>query len=594
MDILRGGRSHLSILLLLTYFLLGIVIILSVGFVNDFLLDVRSRVQKIAETAAAGIDGDKHEELVNPEQEGSELYQSIQNPLKEIVKINSEVQSIYTLRKTETPFLLKFVVDSEETEDVNSNGEIDPEEEKAHLGEEYDSAPYPELTDGFSRPAADKEVTCDKWGCWVSGYAPIINSAGKKVALLGVDVSADYFITIKSKVQEKMIWVFASALVLSLLFGGLGIALSRRERKNVVADRDLLSRIVEKSVDGMMVIDPNGSVSYINEAWQNMTGWETRELLKKDFKKVLKKVFTTAPVFNQVIKTIKAGKYADVDMKVKKKEGGDLYVNCVTMPLLINNESQGMVLVMRDVSEKKKAKDKQIELDKIRNEFIRIVSHQLRTPLNTIRWSLESLLAEELGTIKKGQKEYMNTAYDANVGVIRRINDMITAMDIEEGRATIKKSSISLDKLLKTVVGDWKKKKDALKRIRLSYKSPKKPLPMVEADEEKMVDVLEKVIHNAFSYTPNNGAVEIRITQEGKMIRVEIQDTGVGIPKKEQKKIFSRFFRASNAVKMMADGSGLGLFVCKHTVQAHGGTIGFKSILGKGSIFWIELPVMTV
>lgn len=264
-----------------------------------------------------------------------------------------------------------------------------------------------------------------------------------------------------------------------------------------------------------------------------------------------------------------------------------------TMVLLSKIESGGNKYIkasIRDISEKKESERKVEELNTLRNKIINIVAHQLRTPLTGITWSLEHLLEEKVENLTPAQREIIESTYGLEVEIIKRIDDMLETLDIEEGRVVFNKEVFALDSLLKSVLIPVKKA-CTVKKINLDIQINPKDKFAIKADIKKIRIILEHIINNAVYYTNPKGKVSVKLERIKNYAKLEVTDNGIGIPDAEQRNVFSRFFRASNASSMRTDASGLGLTISKYYVDQHDGKIGFISKEGKGSTFWIELPL---
>ncbi len=229
------------------------------------------------------------------------------------------------------------------------------------------------------------------------------------------------------------------------------------------------------------------------------------------------------------------------------------------------------------------------EASRMKSEFINIISHQLRSPLTNIKWTFELLTSKELEVPSKKVEEYLNNVKENIARMVELIDDLLIVSKIEQGTFPILKKEIFLEDLIKDLVSRFKIFAEA-SHIDLSF-SPQKSLPEVYADPSLLKLVVENLIDNAIRYTKGGGKVELRLTEGEKDVIFEIKDTGVGIPEKEQKYIFRKFFRAENVMKERTRGSGLGLYVCKSIIAKSGGKIWFKSEEGKGTTFIFTHPI---
>jgi len=224
------------------------------------------------------------------------------------------------------------------------------------------------------------------------------------------------------------------------------------------------------------------------------------------------------------------------------------------------------------------------------SEVVSVVAHQLKNPLSVIKGYLEVLIGEELGKINAKQKEYLSDAFE-NVGRMSRIvNYLLDISRIEEGRYELKLEKVNLEKITSQVIKDfsfWVKASNC----QILFKKPKK-LPKVLVDPLKIRQVIENLISNAVKYkSVGLGKIEISIKKKDKNLTFACKDNGIGIPKEDFKKVFSKFYRSEKAIELDPSGSGLGLHINKAIVTLAGGKIWFRKNKNVGMTFYFTLPI---
>jgi len=247
------------------------------------------------------------------------------------------------------------------------------------------------------------------------------------------------------------------------------------------------------------------------------------------------------------------------------------------------------LLIRRDL-ELNRANEQLRVLDRMKSEFVSLVTHQLRTPLSGIKWSLSMLLDNDLGPLTAEQRTYIMKTYESNERMIALINNMLQADRLESGTVQFEFIPTQLKHLLDNVMIDMQPLAKR-KEVALTY-GTREDSPDVPIDPKNMRMVLQNLIENAVKYTPRGGTVTVEVFNRGSFVELKVADTGIGIPADQQKNIFKRFFRAPNAVRTETEGSGLGLYIVENVVRKHSGSIRFTSEAGKGTIFFVTLPII--
>ena len=238
--------------------------------------------------------------------------------------------------------------------------------------------------------------------------------------------------------------------------------------------------------------------------------------------------------------------------------------------------------------ELKKVNSRLRELDKTKDEFISMASHQLRTPLTTVKGYLSMILEGDVGAVKKDQKELMQHAFDGANRMVYLIADLLNVSRLQTGKFVIDNKPTNLAEVVSSEISQLNEQA-ANREIKLVYHKPDS-FPVLNLDETKIRQVVMNFLDNALYYTPKGGSVTVDLQATDKEVSYTVTDTGVGVPKDEQHHLFSKFYRAGNARKMRPDGTGLGLFMAKKVIAAQGGAIIFKSTEGKGSTFGFSFP----
>ncbi len=333
--------------------------------------------------------------------------------------------------------------------------------------------------------------------------------------------------------------------------------------------------LATESFEGIVLHDGKKFID-VNKAFLKMTGYNREDLIGKNIvglvsKDDLKKVLLAAQrgrrekIFNKVLK--KDGDYLSVEIQVKK-------ITYRRKKIFLN--------AIKDLTEENKN-------ERLRNEFLSITSHELRTPLTPMSAQLQMILAGFYGPINDEQRESLDLILRNTKRLNNLIGDILDISKLSSGnmKFNMRKNSISriIDDCAKTMLPEARRK-----NISFTFVKPRIRIPSFVFDHDRMTQVICNLVNNAIKFTPKKGSVRISLSKAKDRVTIKISDSGVGIRKKDQKKIFQPFQQADSSSTRAFEGSGIGLAICKGIVENHKGSITVESTLKKGSTFTVVIP----
>ncbi|HET7099388.1 MAG TPA: ATP-binding protein [Patescibacteria group bacterium] len=383
---------------------------------------------------------------------------------------------------------------------------------------------------------------------------------------------------VKSRTQELENTKEAMLNVMEDLEKAKGII----EVKNA-KDEAMLASIGE----GIVAVDNLGKVMIMNKVAENMLGWKTKEMLGKKITDLkLENEDGTFIPFNRrpTTRALSTGATIKVTYFFVRKDNTRFPMAITATPIKLNKKAIGLIEIIRDVTE-------ELEIDKAKSEFVSLASHQLRTPLGIIKWYLEALNEEAyIKNAPDNVQKYFNEIFKSNERVLSLVRDLLSVSRIDQGHVKNIPKLTDVTKMVKNIADQMKilARKDD---IALTLDIKNKEIPLINIDSLRLHEVIENLVTNAIVYSNPKGIVKITIDQKDDNIILSVEDHGVGISKKDQVKLFTKFFRSQNAITKNTEGSGLGLYVVKSYIDVWGGKITVKSTEGKGSTFSIRLPI---
>jgi len=373
-------------------------------------------------------------------------------------------------------------------------------------------------------------------------------------------------------------------------------------------ERNKTFSILANLIDPVIVINENGELMLFNPATVKFFNFSTKDIGRKIIKEgnqknimssfsldALKKFFKYPFNFElkkEREKNLNVVEELTIDFSKSENKNNNTeeqaIFKIITSPVTdVNGKILGYMKIFYDLTREK-------SVDRMKSEFISIAAHQLRGPLTGIKWSLFSVINGEIEKIGENLRGYLSHAYDVNEKIIRLVDELLDVSRIEEGRFIQSLAEVSVWDIIKEAVFSVSALAEK-KKIEIKFKKPKNEFK-IKADLEKINLVFQNLLENAIKYSFERSQIFIEIMERREsaedFVQISVADSGIGIKKEEQPKIFSKFFRAKNARRLHTEGSGLGLFIVKNIVESHRGKIWFESDENKGATFFIQLPII--
>lgn len=370
--------------------------------------------------------------------------------------------------------------------------------------------------------------------------------------------------------------------------------------KKLRESEEELEAIFNSIRDGIAIIDITGKIKKINKRIVEVGGYSEEEIVGKRFKFL--KMFpprSLVIMLHNFTKLISGQQPPPFNIEVYTKAGEKLDVELHGSLLRKRGKVVGMAGVMRNITERKKAEGKIAQqniqlkkLDKIKTDFLNVTSHELRTPMASIKGYIQMLLKQKLGEITEEQKKALDVVLRNTDRLDNLIQDILDISRLESGTMKFIPEKTDLRKMMNEISETMQSSAD-LKNIKINTKA-EEDLPDITVDQSRIKQVIMNLVNNAIKFSPDGSIVNIQAKKEKDDILFEVQDFGRGIPKNKQKKIFDMFYQVDSSKDKKFRGVGLGLSISRGIVNVHGGRVWVDSEVGKGSTFRFNLPVKPV
>lgn len=569
--------------------------------VKETLDEELSTVVKIA---AQRVDWSLHRELQDPAQQNDAKYLKVVKPFRELLQVAPNVRYIYTVRNSESGPV--FIADAAEPIDGDGDGLID----QAILGERCED-PDPAMILGFESQTVQVSETFyeDKWGKFVSAYAPVFDSDGKLECLVGLDTTAENYLTRLSRIHQAAQIAILVGLALS---SAAGCSAWLVQRRKVAADQRAMMLVATNSAilgtvqDAVILSDLDGRILDWNSQAENYFGWMRSEVLDQDLVETIFPGGLWFSVQRELDNYWKTGRSQLIERRTTgtaiRRDGREFPIEWMVCPITIAGQIR-LCSFIRDLTTQRdhelaleEAKEAAESASQAKSAFLANMSHEIRTPMTAISGYAE-VLCDTSDELSKNQTvDYAKTIYRNGQHLLQLIDDILDLSKVEAGKVIVEQIPMRIDLVLDDVEKLMQRRAEAgglfLENIRLNE------IPStISSDPNRIRQILVNLVGNAIKFT-KSGKVTIETQlhepETSPQLEISVTDTGIGMSAEQMKRVFSPFTQADSSTTRKYGGTGLGLCISKAYAELLGGSLTVESVVGVGSKFTFRLPIQLV
>lgn len=353
-----------------------------------------------------------------------------------------------------------------------------------------------------------------------------------------------------------------------------------RTLQDITNEKSRMRVLINHLDGGVMAADVEKKVALANPAFLRMMGYDGDEVAGRAVTELIQNE-TLLDMIDQAL-NMPGDEFTELNNEIELRDRV-LGARCVPFRDRLGR-TLGAITVLHDITDTKK-------MDQLKSEFVSMVAHEIRSPMNSVLMQLKVMLDGLAGDVTTKQNEILTRASDRIKALVAMSTELLDLARIESGLITQEKEKLNLAPMLADQVNFHQPKADE-KHIKLVLRLPEPDLPPVLANPTNMEEVLVNLITNAIKYSPENTTVVVEAKADGEYLRISVADQGFGLSPEDQERIFDRFYRVKNEQTRYITGTGLGLPIVKSIVEAHNGQIRIESEPGQGTTFHVLLPVM--